>query len=197
MKKSHIVTGVVALAVLVTAAGAVSTVLAAGNNNFKMALGRFWEKPGQELTDAQKTEMKTKTDAVNAALAAGDYNAWVTAEKAIDANSPMLTKVTTDNFSTYVQKYKDRETKMAEQKTKMDAVTAALTASDYNAWVAAEKAANANSPLLTKITADNFSRYVEAYNLQKQATAIMTELGISGGNGMGGRGHGMPGGLHD
>jgi hypothetical protein len=195
MKKSHIVSGIVVLTILITVAGVTSKVLAADNTNIKTAFGRLWGKPVQKLTDAQKAEMKTKMDAVNAALTAGDYNAWVTAEKAMDANSPMLTKVTANNFSTYVQNYKDREAKMAEQKTKIDAVTAALTAGDYNAWVTAEKAMDANSPLLAKITAENFNRYVEATNLQKQAAAIMTELGVERGGDIGERGHGMRGGF--
>jgi hypothetical protein len=195
MKKSHIVTGAVALAVLVTAAGAASTVLAASNNNFKMAFDKFLGKPGQELTDAQKAEMKTKMEAVNAALEAGDYTAWVTAEKAIDANSPMLEKVTADNFSDYVAKYKERETKMAEEKTKRGAVNAALEAGDYTAWVTAEKAINANSSVLEKINADNFSDYVNAKNLRQQADTIIENLGLGKGDGMDGRDHGMPGGF--
>ncbi len=74
--------------------------------------------------------------------------------------------------------------KKAEMTAKLAAVKAALTASDYNAWVTAEKAINAKSPLLSKITADNFGKYVEAYNLRLQADTIMKDLGING-RGMG------------
>ncbi len=176
--------------------------MAAGSTSTAGFLGRFWGKPHQQLTAAQQAEMKTKTDAITATLTSGDYNAWVTAEQAINPNSPILTKVTADNFSTYVQNYKDREAKMAQRKTEMDAVTAALTAGNYTDWVTAEKVINTNSPILTKITADNFSQYVQAYNLQKQADAIFTQLGVGRGGDMGGFGHGIrggfgPGGPHD
>lgn len=82
-----------------------------------------------------------------------------------------------------------------EMTAKQEAVRAALDASDYNAWVTAVKAGNANSPVLAKINASNFARYVEAYKLQGQAHAIMTELGLNQGQGQGmgmggfGRGH--------
>ena len=33
-----------------------------------------------------------------------------------------------------------------------------------------------------KITSDNFSKYVEAYNLQEQARTILFELGLEGGD---------------
>ena len=135
MKKTYLISGIVALTVLVTSAGAISTVMAADGASTTGFFGKFLGKQHQVLTDAQKAEMKTKTDAVKAALAANDYKTWVAAEKAV----------------------------------------------------------NANSPLLTKITADNFSQYVQARNLQKQAEDIMTKLGIGRGNDMGGFGRGMMG----
>jgi len=89
------------------------------------------------------------------------------------------------------------EAKKAEMTVKQEAVRAALVASDYTAWAAAEKAINENSPLLSKITADNFSKYVSAYNLRAQADLIMKDLGfdqpgIGGGFGQG-MGHGRSG----
>ena len=87
----------------------------------------------------------------------------------------------------------EMEAKRTEMETKMTAVKNALAASDYNAWVTAEKAMNENSPILSKITADNFSKYVQAYNLRVQADAIMKDLGIDNpgmGQGMPGLGHG-------
>jgi hypothetical protein len=194
MKKTYIISGIIALTVLVTSAGVISTVLAASSRPTGF-LGRFMGKQHQVLTDAQKADLKTKMDAVKAALDAGSYTAWVAAEKALDPNSPTLTKVTADNFSTFLQDYKDREAKMAAQKTKIDAVTAAITAGNYTDWVTAEKANNDNSPLLTKITTDNFSQYVQANNLQKQADDIFTKLGIGKGDEIGGFGHGMSGGF--
>lgn len=97
----------------------------------------------------------------------------------------------------------DFEAKRAEMIAKFDAVKAALTASDYNAWVAAHKAINENCPLLDSITADNFSQYVEAMNLRDQSDLILKNLGVEGremmGLGMGGmmgRGLGNGGGIH-
>lgn len=84
----------------------------------------------------------------------------------------------------------EMEAKKTEMDAKRSAVEAAITASDYNVWVTAEKAINENCPLLAKITADNFSKYVEANNLRKQADAIMKDLGVNG-IGMGGFGQGM------
>jgi hypothetical protein len=208
MNKKLIVSGVAAFAILAAIAGITSTVMAADSTSTDSILGKLgFHQRGKmtQLTDAQKEEMKTKMDAVNAALEAGDYNAWVTAEKAMNENSPMLSKVTSENFSDYVKQYKQREADMATRKAKADAVNAALEAGDYNAWVTAEKAVNENSPILSKITADNFSKYSEAYKLRKQADSILTELGVNdhgdkgfgpgGMRGEGGPGRGMHGGF--
>lgn len=143
MKKSYIITGITALTILVAAAGATSTALASGKNGgLGNMLGKFKGQIAKDLTDAQKTEIKTKQDAVKAAL---------------DANN-------------------------------------------YTAWVNAVKAANVNSPLLKKITADNFSRYIEAHKLRTQANTIMTELDLNNGEqgrfGLGGGPGEMFGGGH-
>jgi len=201
MRKSNIIIAVAALTLLATAAG-VSSTLAADNLNIRAAFGKFWDRPGQKLTEEQKAEMQTKMDAVKAALEVGDYTAWLTAEKAISENSPILSKVTADNFDEYVANYKEREAKMVGEKAKRDAVNAALEAGDYTAWVAAEKAINENCPTLEKINANNFNRYVEAWKLRQQADSIMEELGIGRGDDMGRSSRGMrgdfgPGRLHN
>lgn len=84
----------------------------------------------------------------------------------------------------------ERTAKQAEMTAKRTAEEAALKANDYNAWV---KAVGTNAPILEKITATNFSRYVELYKLREQEKTIMTELGLEGnGHGMGmGRGMGL------
>lgn len=89
------------------------------------------------------------------------------------------------------------EARRAEMETKITAVQAALSASDYNAWVAAEKAIDADCPMLSKITAANFSKYAEAMKLRLQADTIMKDLGVDGpGMGQGlGMGLGMGQGL--
>ncbi len=92
----------------------------------------------------------------------------------------------------------DLAAKKAEMDAKQVTVKAALAASDYNAWVTAVKAMNANCPLLTKITADNFPKYAEAMKLSLQSELILKDLGIEGqgmgmgmGMGMGGFEHGL------
>jgi hypothetical protein len=84
---------------------------------------------------------------------------------------------------------------IAARKTEMTAIQTALTNGDYNAWVTAVKAKNPKSPLLTKITAANFSQYVQANNLETQAENIFKTLGVNGGEGrfMGGEGRFMNG----
>lgn len=84
------------------------------------------------------------------------------------------------------------ETQKAEMDTKRAAEEAALKANDYNAWVTA---IGTNAPILQKINATNFSKYVELYNLRQQEKTLMDELGLEGnGRGMGmgaGRGLGL------
>ena len=94
---------------------------------------------------------------------------------------------------------------LAALKTARDAKTAAVTTAldngNYDAWLAAVSAlevnpnANVNATtkangITSKITRDNFPKLVEAYNLEKQLEAKLTELGINKGNG-GERGMGL------
>ena len=84
----------------------------------------------------------------------------------------------------------ERTAKQAEAQTKIDAVRAALSAGDYNAWV---KAVGENAPILKQINAANFNRFAEAHKLQQQADAIRQELGVNKGAGCLGEGGGMHG----
>ncbi len=83
---------------------------------------------------------------------------------------------------------KPNPTAQADRLKKQAAIDAALQASDYNAWV---QAIGTTSPILTQINQNNFPKFVQAYQLKKQADAIMTELGVNVGEG-----GGMMGGLH-
>jgi hypothetical protein len=87
------------------------------------------------------------------------------------------------------------EARMASREAEMQAISAALQAGDYNAWLTAVKAENENCPLLETINATNFGRYAEAHKLHLQAQTIMEELGIERpGKGFGaGAGAGMGG----
>ncbi len=69
----------------------------------------------------------------------------------------------------------------ADRVKKQAAIDAALQASDYNAWVTA---VGTTSPLLTKINSTNFPQFVQAYQLRKQADAILVGLGLNQGQGM-------------
>lgn len=67
-----------------------------------------------------------------------------------------------------VQRQKDMTAKRV-------AVDTALTNSDYQSWITA---VGSTSEVAKKITADNFPKLVQAYNLKKQADAIMKDLGV-------------------
>ena len=105
--KKYLVFGIIALTILVSAAGLTTAAMASDTGaGTGKAFNKFFGQKGersQALTDAQKVEMQAKLDAVKAALTAGDYNAWVTAVKALNANSPLLEKINSSNFSRYVE----------------------------------------------------------------------------------------------
>jgi hypothetical protein len=102
IKKKFIISSAIALIILGAAGGANSSVMAADNNGAGDGLFRMFRGgPKLELTDAQKADMKAKTDAINTALDANDYNAWVVAVTAVNIKSPLLTKINSGNFSTY------------------------------------------------------------------------------------------------
>ncbi len=132
---------------------------------------------------------------VRQAVDSNDYNAFVKAA----AGTPLADKITQDNFDEFVQASTlMEEGKREEAKTILDQlglrpphgprmddatrakVDAALEAGDYNAW----KAAVGDSPIASKVTADNFAKFAEAHKLHEagkddQAKAIMDELGIT------------------
>lgn len=83
---------------------------------------------------------------------------------------------------------KEQETRLAERKARQEATDKAIEAGDYDAWI---KAVGENSPLASKINKDNFSKFTELHNLQKQVNAKAQELGLEGmGKGFGGFGGG-------
>jgi uncharacterized short protein YbdD (DUF466 family) len=153
--------------------------------------------------------------AVETAIQANDYDAWI---KAMGDKNPMANIITKDNFAKFVsmhQLMKDGKFDEAKQIAdelglKMpgkgapqgpkinEAADTSITNGDYNAWV---NAVSTNDPLLKVITKDNFLKYAEAYNDQKQAMElmkksrdIMEELGVKGpGFGMMGKGGHMGG----
>ncbi len=194
MKKNYLVNSAIALGVVSLIGGSAMAVNAATRRNGVHDFGGFNQTKGQvtprtPLTAAQIATMKANITAIQTALNNNDYNAWVTAMTVQNPNSPLLKTMTADNFSAYAAKYKTRAADMTAQQTKMTAIKTALDNGDYSGWVTAEKAVNANSPLLIKITADNFASYAQANKLQEQAATIMKTLGLDGPDmGQGGRG---------
>lgn len=124
MKKTYIALGALALTIITTVGLATVTMAAGKNNNSFNANGKVHSELNQATREARRAEMDTKRTAVEAAIKANDYNAWVTA-------------------------------------------------------------VGTSSPMAAKITATNFTRFVEAHNLQEQARTIMTELGLENGEGRG------------
>ena len=66
-----------------------------------------WRHGGANLTDEQKAAMETKRaemqanyDKIQAAITAGDYNAW---KALMPTDSPLLKLITADNFNKFVQ----------------------------------------------------------------------------------------------
>ena len=54
----------------------------------------------EEQMEARRAEMQAKQEAVQAAITAGDYYAWV---EAVGEDCPILEKINEDNFSRYVE----------------------------------------------------------------------------------------------
>lgn len=88
-----------------------------------------------------------------------------------------------------------------EREARRAAMQTAVNSGNYNTWVTAVKAQMGDkAPILSKVTADNFTQYAEAHKLMEQAREKLSAIGIDGGEGMGmgagmgrGRGHGMGG----
>ena len=99
MKKTTL--GVLALALLFTIGG---SALAATNTT-----------GGGQANVQRQAKKSTKQAAIQAALDAGDYNAWATA---VGSKNPLTKKITADNFALYVQ-YKKlmKDGKYAEAQT--------------------------------------------------------------------------------
>lgn len=65
--------------------------------------------------------------------------------------------------------------KRTEMLAKRTAINTALTNSDYQAWLTA---VGSTSDMAKKITADNFPKLAQAYNLRLQSETIMKDLGL-------------------
>ncbi|MFA5352186.1 MAG: hypothetical protein WC304_02805 [Candidatus Gracilibacteria bacterium] len=146
---------------------------------------------GSDTTEKGNRPDAATMTAIEKAMDANDYATW----KSL-LPTQMQSSVTEAKFQEMIAKHKEMETKRAEMETHRSAVEAAITAGDYDTWKAEVTKYDSNSPMLEKITADNFSKLQEMNTYREKVQAIEKDLGIEGrGEGMGmGRGEGMMGG---
>jgi hypothetical protein len=146
-----------------------------------------------------------RNEAAELALENGDYQAFVAAHNVDD---PILVKITEENFSQFAQMHtlmkegKFDEVKAIAQELGFpdgpkgkglmekhgkqfksegnSAAKAALSAGDYQAFVAAH---DANDPILQKISEENFAQFAQMHQLMQSgdtegARALATKLGL-------------------
>lgn len=113
-QKNLIIGGVAAIVALVAIGGVALSAFAAENgttnNSVRSHFGRQMNGQGMgqrgERGLLSQAELDAKKAAIDAAIKAGDYTAWVTA---VGSDCPMLGKINEGNFSTFVQAYNLRE----------------------------------------------------------------------------------------
>lgn len=76
----------------------------------------------------------------------------------------------------------ERESHRAEMEANRAASQAAIASGSYTAW---KEAVGENSPFAEKVTAENFSKFVEAHKLMDQSREILKSIGIEEGVDMG------------
>lgn len=145
-------------------------------------------------------------DAVITAIENNDYEAWLTAE---GENSPFRDVISSENFSKFsemhnlmkagdregaekireelgfgVRGFGQKEGMKGERKNKNhEAIKNAIEINDFNAWINAHPD---NCPNADKLTQENFTKLVEAYNLEKMgdiegANEIRKEINLGEG----------------
>lgn len=116
MKKSNLVKSIAALSLITMIGGGIIAAQAA-SNNANTSTNNLFNGRGNgknienrvKLTDEQIADRQTKMDAVRTALTNNDYSAWVAAVTALNANSPLLEKITLSNFTSFVKAHELRE----------------------------------------------------------------------------------------
>lgn len=190
--------------------GSASSVLAANDNNFKLwqknqppsslntnqrpshrgnmglTLGKIKPANFSQLTTAEKEVVRVKMEAVRNTLKTANYQEWVKAVKALSPNAPQLQTVTAANFQDYVNRFQANNENRDLHLTNMATLRTAINNNNYEAWKVAVKKINPDSPLLSKVTAENFSRLVAAHKAGTPAEkqAILKELGVEQGQGL-------------
>jgi hypothetical protein len=103
MKKTYMALGVLALTVITTVGLATASMAASRNNGSVNGKNLGVNQADRE---AHRAEMEVKRTETQAALTAGDYNAWVKAE---GENAPILTKINATNFARFAEAHKLQE----------------------------------------------------------------------------------------
>ena len=184
MKKNIIIASTAALAVIVTTAVVAVGTYAFGGGGMFFGAGN---------------------DAAKQAIENNDYQGWLSA---VGTGNPLAGKITADNFSQYSQAYKDMASgdyqgaRAIQEElgigpmmgmrghgrfgggfgfTMNSDAQAALTAGNYNDWLAA---VGADSPIAGKVSEANFPKLVQAYNDIKsgnttEAKQLLSDLGLN------------------
>ncbi len=98
------------------------------------------------------------------------------------------TEMTAEQQADFEAKRVERE---KEMETKRAAMQTAINSGNYDTWVSAVKTQmGEDAPILEKVTADNFSQFVEAHKLMVQAQEKFKAIGLDEGMGMN-MGHGQ------
>ncbi len=157
---------------------------------------------------------RAMNQAAETAMTNGDYDAWVAAVSQNGQLPDFLKVITKDNFAQFVSmRQLMKDGKPDEAKKIADALglklgmlkggfggpkanpaaDTAIANNDYNAWVAAVSVNGQLPEGLKVVTQDNFPKFVEARNDQKQAmdllkksSDLMKEIGFRQGPGFGG-----------
>ena len=112
-------------------------------------------------------------EAMEEAIETEDYDAW----KALLPEN-MQSNATEDNFNRMVENHSQMEERREAAENHREAMQTAIDAGDYAAWKAEMESFNPDSPMLEKITADNFSQLQEMHSYQNKAREIGEKLGI-------------------
>jgi len=97
-----------------------------------------------------------------------------------EENIDRFKNISEEDFAKMVERHAEIGIKKAEMEEYRDAIAAAIEDGGFEKWQTLVSEKNENSPLLEKITADNFDQFAEMHDLQNQAREIGDELGIGG-----------------
>ena len=107
MKKTSIILASAAVAIAVIGAIGYSAASFASEDSQPAGFGQRFENLSDEQKadmEAHRTEMEAKHEATQAALAAGDYEAWLAS---LPENCPMREKITAENFPRLVEAHQN------------------------------------------------------------------------------------------